>query len=392
LLPLLVCFSGAVVAARLLGPLMLLAERLARRGPTTLRLALLALARAPARTAVASAFLVVSIGLAIFAASYRATLARGARDESGFEVPLDLTLSEGQRLVLPLDAASTAGYAGLAPDAHAYPVLRRSADVAGLGTSAQGATVLGIPSPALRSMYWRKDFSSAPRGRLSRAVSGKRPVSLQAHSLPRAATQLVASFQLRGAPLHVDVAFQDARGQVETVAFGRVGRGRTTLTRRISRRLRSGPLRVAALEFSLTQNETNWFFHLSHEGRLVRAPDGDVTLAPLVAEDASGRARSTIELGSCLVPGGGATTRGLRPVRLAYSFQEVQTLVLRPRQPTDSHPLPVIASPDVASGVGPGAVLTLDFQDFQIPARIVSVASRFPTLAEGEPFVVAEET
>src|SRR5439155_19107780 len=105
LLPGLVSFVVAVVAGRLLGPLMRAAERATRRGPRALRLALLALARAPARTIATAAFLLVSLGLALFAANYRATLERSARDEAAFAVPLDYVLSEGSRLVLPLDAA-----------------------------------------------------------------------------------------------------------------------------------------------------------------------------------------------------------------------------------------------------------------------------------------------
>src|SRR5207248_10490782 len=99
LLPGLVSFVAAVVAGRLIGPLMRAAERAARQGPSALRLALLALARAPSRTVATTAFLLVSVGLALFAASYRATLERSARDEEAFAVPLDYTLSEGSQLV-----------------------------------------------------------------------------------------------------------------------------------------------------------------------------------------------------------------------------------------------------------------------------------------------------
>src|SRR5262249_27618712 len=81
LLPGLVCLAGAVLAARLLGPLMRLAERATRRAGGPLRLAVLALARAPARTAAAGAFVVVSVGLALFASAYRESLQRGAQDE-----------------------------------------------------------------------------------------------------------------------------------------------------------------------------------------------------------------------------------------------------------------------------------------------------------------------
>ena len=110
LLPGLVCFVAAVAAGRLLGPAMRLGERWTRRSAAALHLAFLALARAPARTIATVGFLIVSIGLALFAAGYRATLEDGARDEAAFAVPLDYTLSEGPRLVLPLDAAPLAAY------------------------------------------------------------------------------------------------------------------------------------------------------------------------------------------------------------------------------------------------------------------------------------------
>src|SRR5581483_8147806 len=110
LLPALVCFVAAVAAVRLLRPLMRVGERASRRAPNAVRLALLALARAPVRTAATAAFLVVSLGLALFAVTYRSTLERGARDQAAFSVPLDFTVTEGQRLVLPLEAASVERY------------------------------------------------------------------------------------------------------------------------------------------------------------------------------------------------------------------------------------------------------------------------------------------
>ena len=78
-------------------------------------------------------------GLALFAVSYRATLDDGARDEAAFAVPLDFSLTEGSQLVLPLQAASLSRYESLAPGVGAYPVLRRTASVAGSATVRRGA-------------------------------------------------------------------------------------------------------------------------------------------------------------------------------------------------------------------------------------------------------------
>ena len=112
ILPALVCFVVAVVLARLLGPAMRVGERLTRGRALSLRLGVLALARAPSRTVVSCAFIAVALGLALFAAAYRATLAHGAADQAAFQVPLDYSVTESSKLVLPLDAAPLAGVSG----------------------------------------------------------------------------------------------------------------------------------------------------------------------------------------------------------------------------------------------------------------------------------------
>src|SRR5712692_7157181 len=73
----LIAFVAAVATARLLAPALRLAERLGRRAPVPFRLAALSLARNPGYAAVAVAFLVVSLGFALFAQAYRETLAQG---------------------------------------------------------------------------------------------------------------------------------------------------------------------------------------------------------------------------------------------------------------------------------------------------------------------------
>src|SRR5204863_8290319 len=138
-------------------PAMRAAERLTRGRAVSVRLAVLALARAPSRTIVSCAFVTVALGLALFAASYRATLARGAADQAAFEVPLDFTLSEGSRLVLPLDAAPLARYGNLGPGEQAFPVVRLSATTPGSGASVLSPTVLGVPADGVARLHWRSD-------------------------------------------------------------------------------------------------------------------------------------------------------------------------------------------------------------------------------------------
>ena len=58
-------------------------------------------------------FLVVSLGLALFAETYRATLVRGQHDQAAFAVPRDLVVSEDlTKLVTVTDAAPLAASTG----------------------------------------------------------------------------------------------------------------------------------------------------------------------------------------------------------------------------------------------------------------------------------------
>jgi hypothetical protein len=384
LLPGLVCFAGAVAVARLLRPLMFAGERLSRRGPLPLRLALLALARAPARTVATVAFLAVAVALALFAAGYRATLYQGARDESAFAVPLDVTLAEGAKLRLPIDLGSVGQYSRLAPGVAAYPVMRRSATLAGVGSSAQSVVVAGIPGAALARMSWRQDFSPTPRSQLVQAVTADGPAGLRGVPFAAGATPVFLPVRLRGARLAVELALRDERGRTTTVSLGTASPGSSTLTGRIP----AGPARrVVALELSLPEGERDWFFHNDIEGRTVRVPSGSITIGPLRTP-----ARPLVAWRGWLVRGRGARLVPGGSTTIDYSFPEIETLVVRRPQPTDGHPLRVIASPEIARAAAPDGALELDFDGAAVPARIVGVARRFPTIPAGEPFAVAEQS
>jgi hypothetical protein len=388
LLPALVCLAGGLVAARLLGPLMIAAERLARRASVVLRLALLALARAPARTTAAAAFLVVTIGLLVFAASYRSTLERGARDEAAFAVPLDVRLTAGSSPGEPLDAAPLRAYERLAADVRAYPLLRTTADAVGIGTAVQSATVLGLPSDALASMRWRSDYSAAPRARLVDAVRPERPVSLIGAALPAGARAVSMRVRISGTPLVLNLVLRDRSGRIRRFALGTARAGSSRLGAPVPS---AGGTEVLALELTLPKAARAWLLHLAREGKVLRAPAGLVSLGPLTARTAR-TARGVTSWQGWLARGRGATVerRSGDQVTISYSFPEAGTLLLRPRQPTDGGPIPVIASPGVAAAAGAGRLLTLEFYESQLEARIVGTARRFPTLGRNEEFVVAD--
>jgi len=368
LLPLLVCFVVAVVLARLLGPAMRGAERLTRRSRISLRLAVLALARAPTRTVASCAFVAVALGLALFAAAYRGTLARGASDQAGFEVPLDFTLAEGPRLVRPLDAAAPSSLARLGS---AFPVLRQSATAPGRGSAVLSPTVLGVPSGALRRMFWRSDFGPRPR------LPGGQ-VRLAGETVPAGRVSLATGGTDRG--LDVRLAIEDARGRVRTIPLRPRGGG-------LAAQLPAG--RLVGLDLALTNLEQFALAHRETEAEVTTAPTGTIEVGPLRAGG-----RVLTDWRGWRLPGAHVTRNGKR-LRIAFTFPDTgASLAFRPLEPTDGRPLPVVASPDlVAAAGGVGHTTILDFQDARVPVRIVGAVRRLPTVpADSGPFVLAEES
>jgi FtsX-like permease family len=380
ILPALVCFVAAVVLARLLAPAMRAAERLTRRRSLPLRLSVLALARAPSRTVVSCAFIVVALGLALFAAAYRATLARGASDQAAFDVPLDYTVSEGSKLVMPLDAAPLRAYPG-----RAYGVLRVSATTPGSGSAVLSPTVLGVPAAAVRRLHWRSDFSSLSPAQIARKLSSGGEPTLRGVAIPPGTAALTIRARLRGADLVAWVVVADPRGRTSLLPLGGVPHRAGVLTARIREH---GPLRVVGIELALPPGESFTLAHQEAEGQVSVAPAGEVDFGPLLAagrELTAWRDWTLPTGGDVLHRAGGATIR--------YAFPNTGlTLVFRRAQATDGQSMPVVVSPDIARAAGGvGGITTLDFQDTRVDARIVGVATRMPSVPADEgPFVLAD--
>ena len=76
---------------------------------------------------------------------------------------------------------------------------------------------------------------------------------------------------------------------------------------------------------------------------------------------------------------------------VAYTLSQAQGAALRPAQPTDGRPMPIVASADVAAAAGPGGIVPLDFGTVTLEGRVVAVATRFPTTQDTPgTFVVAD--
>jgi hypothetical protein len=388
LFPALLSLGVALLAARLLSPGLRLAERVARGSRPSVRLALLALARAPSRTAVAVAFLLVSVGLALLATAYRATLDGGARDEAAYQVPLDFSVTEGSRLVLPLEAAPLGRYRSLARDVGAYPVVRRFADVPSLGTQPISPVLLGLDPAAVSQLHgWRADFGDASPGKLARLLGAEGPVQLAGAPLPAGTTGLALPARVRGADVELAVAVATPSQKIVTVPLSAAGSQAAGRGRRVP----AGG-RVVALELSLTKQAEAALAHREAENAVGQGPVGMLELGPLVAYAGSRRLGSVTSWTGWLGRQGASRLPG-NTVRVRYALTAAQTALFRPRQPTDGHPLAFVVSPDVARAAGPGGVVTLELGDQTVTGRVASVAKRFPGTADGGgSFVVADES
>ncbi len=132
-------YRGATVALRA-------AERLSRRGPPVLRLALVSLARAPTGPALAIACLAVSTGLGGFALAYRATLERGETDAAADRVPLDAVIGPSAAFTTPLALAPERRWRALA---HGTVLAVRRTDASyARGAAAVTVPAIGVPAPA----------------------------------------------------------------------------------------------------------------------------------------------------------------------------------------------------------------------------------------------------
>ena len=372
LLPALIAFVAAVVWARVLTPGLRVLERQGRNAPVPVRLAALSLARNPGRAAVAVAFLVVSLGLALFAETYRSTLARGETDQAAFTVPTDFVVREDLTKLVPVfGAAPPRRFETLGA---ATPVLRLSANVRRLEGS-PGVTLLGIPANDIPKLRWRADYSSVSREEIAKRLRAAGDVSVRGVRLPEDAHRLVLPFRARGDELAVRAVVITRTGGAQGIRLG------TTTSRQLAARIPASARGGLLVSF---------IFDLTGTG-LHGVPNAGIN-APAVAQGnlRLGRPRvdgMTLPLDLANWTGsGGLTVKALG--RIHYVVTNVEVARLRARQPTDDHPIPIVASPQLADAAGPGGVLPLNVATGTIIGRIVGTVRRIPTV--GEDVVIAD--
>jgi hypothetical protein len=117
-----------------------------------------------------------------------------------------------------------------------------------------------------------------------------------------------------------------------------------------------------------------------------------VVLGPVVGRAAGGAAGLTESLRSWRAVGAATAARPVRAGVLVQFSDTGQPGVLRPAQPSDRLPVPVLVDPGTAAAADRRGRLTLTVDGLPVSARVAGVLTRFPTLAPGTAgFVVADE-
>ena len=357
LVPALIVFAVAVLCARLLAPTLRAVGRAGRRGPISLRLAAASLARHPGHAAIAATFLVASLGLALFAVAYRSTLLQGQRDEAAYAVPAPYVLTEDFSQLVPVLHGAPARTLPSAPT----PVVRLSGNVP------SGATFsfLALPAHALPAVQgWRPDFAHESLAALGPRLT-PRPANLRLLSLPPG-RRFTLPVTATGDDVGVRAFFRSRLGDYVAVSLGRTRANQRSL---LQGRIPFRHATLAGLELDILNG-----------GRLTaNAGTG-------IQPSAKGELRfGAPRVNGAPVRGGferwvGTGGVGGSAAGLGYVLTPDRTGVYRPAQPTDGLPLPVLATPGIAAVAGPHGIVPLDIEGESVPARIVGVVQRFPSI------------
>ena len=337
LLPALVTFAAAVLVTRLLRPALRLLERATRGRALALRIASLTLARNPGYAVAATAFLVVSFGLALFAESYRATLARGERDQAAHRVPLDYVVREDLRRLIPVqDAASLARFR--AEDVDVSPVLRLTGGVGRL-EGESGITLLGLPPETLPDLNgWRDSERPGSAEELARRIEAE-----PARGGPRLGDELRARFD--GGPVRLFAEIEGPTGRFARVPLGDA----------LPAEARGGRLAAIALEPDTRVQE--------------RGADAGQALVGAVAielPDVSGGIADWVGTGGARIDG---TT-------VHYTLTNTVATRIRPARPPG--PLPVLATPRLSAAADERGLLPLQIAGERVAVRVVGTVRRVP--------------
>jgi hypothetical protein len=379
--PTTVLMPGLLGIAVILGALVVLPRmlrrlaRLLRRSSTPVRLAALSLAREPIRPAASMTLLALSVGSAVFAATYAATLRAGVETHSAFVAGMDLRViaptaqTPFAATVMPAirDVAAQAG-ASVAPLTRLQISSAGGAQVSLLGIQAGGI-------PSLRD--WRSDYSSLDPVAVAGAIRLEGDWQLKGQPIQAGARQLSIQIEAKLDP-DPPVAGLEVLAIVDTRGLG-------------YRRLDLGVLLAGTHTYSAAVTDAAELEHMK-DGQ----PAGWAIVALMVVLP---EYRSpSIGFGGprqgaiVSVHGLEGLVRETDHVEFALSATATRWIIRQPA-PTDGLALPAIVSPDLMSEVDAGGLIALRLPSGEsLPIKPVGTANYFPTVTEpGRRLVIVDE-
>lgn len=373
LLPPLACLAAGLVTARLATPALRGLEALARSGPLSLRLATLGLARAPRGPAISIAGVAVSVGLACFAAAYGATLDRGARDQAAFAVPFDVTVSQGPQLVPPLVAADTVRWRELTGGGAVLPVQRTSATVP-RGAGRVELPLIALPAAALPALRgWREQDASASRPELVRRLVPTSPMAPRGPLIPEGASELTVRTRSVASNVELAAHLVDRDGSGVILQVGTTRRDWQQL--RVALPPASAGSHLVAVELQVPSGLRATDGHQQAESASSRAVVvGELVLRDLAIDGRRVALDGWVGRGAAADPATLATT-----TRAEYRFDDDRGF-LRPVQPTDGRPIPVLTDPRTALAATGKGLLPIGVRGRSLQARVVGTVARFATV------------
>jgi len=260
---------------------------------------------------------------------------------------------------------------------------------------------LGVPAGGLTLIRgWRESDGSAPLAALARRLEPAGPVRVPGPLLPADARWLSLRASSPGIAVDVTADLRAPQGAIRQVAFGTAGAGGGFLRAWLP----PGRWELEALELAEPTGLAVTNGHQNGENPAAATQSRTrVALGPLLALQAGGRSLLRVPLGAWRGAGAAATPASASTVRAstAPGGTGVASVtftasgmpgVLRPAQPADTHPVPVLADAQTAAAAEPGGRIALTVDGLPVIARVVGVLGRFPTLpSDAASFVVADE-
>ena len=383
------CVVAGVVIYRVVAAALRGGERVARRGPVLVRLAVVGLARAPASPSLAIAFVAVSVGLGGFALAYRATLLRGTADQAADVVPFDATVSPAADFATPLSLASLDRWRSLSRG-DVLPVRDTEATYASGGGTVT-VPALGVPAAGLPLIHgWRSGDGSAPLDTLASRLAPQGPTRTPGSPVVAGARSLAVHVTSPDLGVAVTADLRAPSGSVTQVPLGSAS-GRSS---ELHGRVPAGSWELQALELDEPTGLEVTTGHQNAEGS--SAPTQTVAavgLGPVRMAAGNGRTLLSVDLGGWRGVGAASARPRSGSASAEVRFTESgRSGVLRPSQPSDTRPLPVLVDGHTASAAATGGRLELTVDGQSVNAHVVGVLRRFPTVAASAAgFVVADE-